>query len=88
MDKGQLSHLEVAGGVEEQVGGLQVPVKNIGRVDVLQATQNLNKKQQKNLLSRGSVSRKKIRVHCQATSLTKKCFHLEGKIRIIVTTGF
>lgn len=33
--------LEVTGGVDEQVGGLQVAVQHVGRVDVLQASQDL-----------------------------------------------
>ena len=33
--------LEVTGGVDEQVGGLQVAVQHVGRVDVLQAAQDL-----------------------------------------------
>ena len=34
-------HLQVTGGVDEQVGGLQVTVQHVGRVDVLQSTQDL-----------------------------------------------
>lgn len=36
--------LEVTGGVDEQVGGFQVPVQHISRVDVLQASQDLVEK--------------------------------------------
>lgn len=37
------THLEVAGGVDEQVGGLEVPVQHIGRVNVLKTPQDLVK---------------------------------------------
>jgi hypothetical protein len=37
-----LAHLQVAGGVEKKVGWLEVSMENIRRVDVLQASQNLN----------------------------------------------
>lgn len=33
--------LEVASGVDEQVGGLEVPVQHVGRVDVLEPSQDL-----------------------------------------------
>jgi len=35
------SDLEVAGGVDEQVGGLEVTVQHVGRVNVLEASQDL-----------------------------------------------
>ena len=35
------AYLEVAGGVDEQVGGLEVTVQHVGRVDVLEASQDL-----------------------------------------------
>ena len=34
-------HFEIAGGVEEQIGRLQVPVQHIGRMDVLQSSEYL-----------------------------------------------
>ena len=39
--RGTGSHLEVTRGVEQQVAGLQVPVQHVGRVDVLETTQDL-----------------------------------------------
>lgn len=33
--------LEVTGGVDEQVGGLEVTVQHVGRVDVLESSQDL-----------------------------------------------
>lgn len=37
----EVTDLEVAVGVEQQVGGLQVAVQHVGGVDVLQAPQQL-----------------------------------------------
>lgn len=37
----EVADLEVAVGVQQQVGGLQIPVQHIRRVDVLQTTQQL-----------------------------------------------
>lgn len=34
-------HLEITGGVEQEVGGLQVAVQDVGRVDVLEASKDL-----------------------------------------------
>lgn len=34
-------HLEIAGGVEQQVGGLQVAVQDVGGVDVLEPSEDL-----------------------------------------------
>lgn len=44
MKKILFSDLEVTGGVDEQIGGLQVSVKDVGRVNVLQPTQDLVQK--------------------------------------------
>ena len=33
----EVADLEVTGGVEQEVGGLEVPVQHVGRVDVLEA---------------------------------------------------
>lgn len=35
------ANLEVAGGVDEQVGGLEIPVQHVGGVNVLEASQDL-----------------------------------------------
>ena len=35
------NYLEITGGVEQKVGGLQVTVQDVGRVDVLQPSQDL-----------------------------------------------
>lgn len=35
------TNLEIAGGVEEEVGGLQVAVQHVGRVDVLEPSEDL-----------------------------------------------
>jgi len=39
-----ISHLQVTGGVEEQVARLQVAVQHVGRVDVLETAQDLVQK--------------------------------------------
>ena len=39
MDK--VTHLEITRGVEQQVAGLEVAVQHVGRVDVLEAAQDL-----------------------------------------------
>lgn len=38
------TYLEVAGGVQEEVGGLEISMEDIGRVDVLQASEDLVQK--------------------------------------------
>ena len=35
------THLQITGGVQEDVAGLEVPVQDISRVDVLEPTQDL-----------------------------------------------
>lgn len=35
------SYLEIAGGVEQEVRGLEVTVQHVGRVDVLETSQDL-----------------------------------------------
>jgi hypothetical protein len=39
----KIADFQVAVGVDEDVGGLEVPVENIRRVDVFQASQDLNR---------------------------------------------
>ena len=40
----EVANPQVAVGVDQEVGGLQVPVQHVGRVDVLHAAKNLEKR--------------------------------------------